>query len=50
VLVGVSAHYGVSTSKGGSVMVVEAKRMAPGSWMGLGCSGKWLSVRSVKHM
>ena len=31
-------------------MVAEEKCTILGSWMGLGCLGKWLSVRSVKHM
>jgi len=38
--VGVSALCEVSIGKGGSLMVVEAKRIALGSWTRLGCSGK----------
>lgn len=48
--VGVSVHCGVSASKGGSLKVAEAKRTISGSWMRLGCLGKLISVRSVKHM
>jgi len=48
--VGVSMHYGVSTSKGGRLMVAKAKHTVPGSWMRLGFLGKWLSVGLVKHM
>jgi len=48
--VGVFAHYEVLESKRGSLKVVEAKHIVPGSWMRLGFSGKWISVRSMKHM
>lgn len=48
--VGVSAHYRVAMHKGGSLMVAEEKNIVPRSWMRLGCSRKWLSVRLVRHM
>ena len=36
--------------KGGSLMVVEAKCIVPGSWMRLCFLGKWLSMRLMKHI